>query len=450
MVCAYFEMPERIAHQRMSEPQRSLQIRAEEEHYLPALSPDHGHVVWDKAEGARVWDVDGREYIDFTSGVVVTNIGHSHPRVAEAVAEQSKRLLNCYDSPHPLRARLAKRLLELAGSPFDVVCFQVTGSEGIEAALRISKFHTGRTETMYFAGAYHGKTAGALALSPVMSSRERLGLSADGSFQAPYADCYRCPLGLTYPECEVAVGDKASEVARSHGVSKLAAVIAEPLLGVGGAVVPPSEFWRKIRQFADDHEALLIFDEVQSAFGRSGVSWYAFQRLGIVPDIVVAGKGIASGLPITALLTRKELIQSTPPHFLTSTYAGNPLSCAAALATIDVLVENDAPARSEELGKKAMDVMRSWIGDVKGLGDVRGMGLNIGLDLVIDIETKEPDRDRARSVYLAAVEEGVLVLPPTGPGGNVLRIAPPLLIEEHLLHEGLKRLRRALGDESSA
>jgi 4-aminobutyrate aminotransferase-like enzyme len=407
-------------------------------------------VTWKRASGSTVWGFDGREYIDLTSGVVVTSLGHAHPRVAAAVAEAAATLSNCYDAVHPARGALAEKLTQLAGPPFDSVCFQSTGSEGIEAALRMARSFTHRHEALSFEFGYHGKTLGALSVTAVPPLKAGVGPLLPGTMVAPYAYCYRCPLGLSYPACSIACADQMWDVERNAGSGKLAAVIVEPLLGVGGAVVPPPEFWAKVRRFADEKEALLVFDEVQSAFGRSGDTWFAFQKLGIAPDIVVAGKSIANGVPITAVLARREIFDATPFGALRSTYGGNPVSCAAALATIAVMEEENLPERSGRLGRRILDLLRSWVGEVPGVGDARGLGMNLGVEVVSDVSSRRADPDTARRVYLRGLELGVMVLPPTGPYGNTLRIAPPLTIPEEQLWDGFRRLRQAFEDSDAA
>jgi 4-aminobutyrate aminotransferase-like enzyme len=375
--------------------------------------------------------------------VVVASLGHAHPRVAAAVAEQAARLLNCYDAVHPARGALAEKLVQLAGPPFEAVSFQSSGAEGIEAALRTARSYTGRYEVLSFEHGYHGKTLGALSVTAVPSLKRGIGPLLPGALVAHYAHCYRCPIGLTYPGCQVRCADDMWEVDAKLGTGQLSAVIVEPLLGVSGAVVPPPEFWPKVRRFADEKGALLIFDEVQSAFGRSGDTWFAFQKSGIVPDIVVAGKSLASGIPMTAVLSRREVFDAVPSGALRSTYGGNPVSCAAALETIAVMEEENLPERAGRLGRRVLDLLRSWVGEVAGVGDARGLGMNLGIEVVADLESRRADPAAAQRAYSRALELGVIVLPPTGPDGNVLRLAPPLVIPEDQLWEALRRLRQA-------
>jgi 4-aminobutyrate aminotransferase len=416
-----------------------LDVRALESEYLVPGGRGHDHLIWDHAQGSHVWDVNGRELIDFSSGVLVTSIGHSHPRVTRAITEQAGRLLNCYDAPHPLRAKLAQRLVSLAGASFESAALFSTGSEAIEAAVKVARAFTGRYEVMSFSGAFHGKTIGSLSLSGLPSSRQGIGPLNPGSLVSPYPYCYRCPIGMTYPSCNVKCADLMQLLADTNGTNNIAAIIVEPYLGTGGAVIPPREFWEKVREFADSRDALLIFDEVQSGFGRTG-SWFAFQQLGIVPDIIVTAKGIANGVPTSAVISRREILSALSPGSLGSTYGGNPMSCAAALATLDVMEEEDAPLQAYKKGQRMMHEIKSW--DIDNVGDIRGMGLSLGLEVVSG--NKVPDAARALQVVEEADNQGLVVLPPAGAYANVVRLAPSLLISDEDLGEGLRRLHVTL------
>lgn len=422
---------------------RSLAIRDLEARYLPLASQGHDHLIWETALGCRVRDVEGRQLIDFTSGVLVTNTGHAHPRVVAAVQEQAARLLNCYDAPHPTRGEVARRLVEHAGPPFDVAALATTGAEAIDSAVKAAKAFTGRFEVISFASGFHGKTLGAMSLSGLPGTRGGIGPVLPGTIVVPYPTQYRCPVARGASCCDLTCFDVAEELVRVNSVGAIAAVVVEPYLGAGGAYVPPRQFWKRVRTFADHHKALLIFDEVQAGFGRTG-SFYAFQQLGIVPDILVVAKGIASGIPMSAIISRREILDALPPGTLASTYGGNPIACAACLATLDVIEGEGLTERAGQLGARALERMVRWVGDIPGVGEVRGMGLSFGIDLVRDAGTRDPDSARALAVVNAADREGVIVLPPAGAAGNVVRLAPPLVISEADLDEGLDRLERAL------
>lgn len=408
---------------------------------LEPTAPGHDHLFWDSAQGARVRSADGRELIDFTSGIFVANTGHCHPRVVAAIQAQAARLLNCYDAPHPLRAKVVERLARLAGPSFDAVALTTGGAEAMEVAVKAAKAFTGGYETLSFSWAFHGKSLATMSLSGMPGIRRGVGPVLPGSIVGLFPTCYRCPLKMTYPGCGVACFGASEQMFQANTTGGLAAVVVEAYLGAGGAYVAPPEFWPMVREFADRQGAVLILDEIQTAFGRAG-TMFAFQQFGIVPDVLVVAKGMASGLPMSAVISRREIMGALPASAFSSTYSGNPLSCAACLATLDVLEEEDLPARAAVLGERALKRMTTWVNEIDGVGDARGIGLAFGIELVRSDGT--PDPERALEVLYAAEREGVVTLPPAGPDGNVLRLAPPLVISEADLDAGLDALERAL------
>ena len=405
-------------------------------------SPGHDHIVWDFASGARVTDTRGREYIDFTSGVLVANIGHANPHVAAAVSAQAGRLLNAYDAPHPLRGQLAKRLLDASGSSMDAVAFLTTGSEALDACMRIARAATGRSSILAFGDAFHGKSLSTSAIGGIPGNRSLSGSILAGVTVAPFPNPYRPPAGLEQAQdLADACVSLAEEIVAVSSADGLAAIVVEPYLGQGGGVVPPAHFFRLLREMADRHGALLVFDEIQAGMGRTG-SLFAFQRIGVEPDLLALSKGLGNGVPISAVLGHRVHMAALPAGRLWSTFGGNPLSCAAALATLDILETPGLMEHVLESGDFMARTIRSW--NVPGLGDVRQTGLSFGLELVSDEATKEPDSDRARSVLLTAGHEGLIVLPPAGRYENVVRMAPPLTTSMEDIEEGLGRLHKAL------
>jgi 4-aminobutyrate aminotransferase/(S)-3-amino-2-methylpropionate transaminase len=415
--------------------------------YEPQRPAGHDAITWDRGSGSLVWDTDGREYIDFTSGVLVTNIGHAHPAVAAAVALEATRLTNCYDFHHPLRGETARRIVGYAGPPFEQAALFTTGAEAIDAAIKIARAATGRFEVISFQNAFHGRTMGAAGIGGLRTTRLGAGPMLPGVYSTPFAYCYRCPIGQTYPECRIACANLLDAIADTHSTGSIAAVVVEAYLGSGGGVVAPPEFYARIRDFCDRTGALLVLDEVQSGFGRTGV-WFAFQQLGIVPDLLVTAKGIANGLPLSAVIGRRETFAAVSPGSLGSTYGGNPVSCAAALATMDVLEEEHLPERAARIGAEMLETLRGWQmqGEFPHVGDIRGIGLSFGIEMVEDRATREPAPERALGVVYAAADAGLLTLPPSGNLGNVVRLAPALNIPDDLLREGLSRLRTVLAN----
>lgn len=411
--------------------------------FEPTRARGHSEIVWDHALGSEVWDTEGKKYIDFTSGVLVTNIGHAHPEVAAAVAAQAARLTNCYDFPQPLRSQLAERLVGLAGSHFEQAALFTTGAEAIDAALRTARAATGRFEFVSFMHGFHGRSFTSASVGGLQTTRNSAGPLLPGVLFAPYPYLYRDQLGRNAEQSVDAAIAYLEMMADTVSTGSIAAVIAEPYLGSGGGVVPPREFFERIRVFCDERGALMILDEVQSGFGRTG-SWFAFQQLGIVPDILVVAKGIANGLPLSALLARKETFAAMPPGTLGSTYGGNPVSSAAALATLTVLERDALPERAAKIGEYMLDWLRERQDGFPHVGDIRGMGMSFGIELVEDEDTRAPAPNRALAAVSAAASEGLLVLPPSGNLGNVLRMAPALNIPDDLLQQGLRRLETVL------
>lgn len=420
----------------------SDRIRANVRQYLPPSGDGHDHLVWERAQGVWVWDASGRRLLDFTSGVLVTNTGHSHPDVVAAVQAQVATLMNCYDAPHPLKPATAARLVELAGPPFVKAALLTTGAEAIDAAVRVARAFTGKFEVVSFASGFHGRTLGAMSFAGLPSVRGGVGPVLPGTIILPYPTSFRCPVGACESDCSTACLTVGLDVLRANSVGSVAAVVVEPYLGTGGAYVPPAAFWPRLREAATALGALLIFDEVQSSFGRTG-SMYAFQNLGVVPDLIVVAKGIASGFPMSAVIGQKGMLDALPPGSLGSTYGGNPVACAACLATVEVLVRDDLPAHAGEMGRVALDVMADWPTRIPGVGEVRGSGLSMGIEMVVP-GTREPDGRRALATVMRADEGGLAVLPPAGRDANVVRLAPPLIIEEVDLRNGLSLLERAL------
>jgi 4-aminobutyrate aminotransferase-like enzyme len=414
-----------------------------EERYLPRSPLVHQHLVWDTAVGSRVEDPTGRQLIDFTSGVLVANIGHSHPRVVEAITRQAGRLLNCYDAPHPLRGEVARRLVEAAGETFEAAALFTTGSEAIDAGTKLAKAFTGRWEVVSFVEGFHGRSVGPASSSGLASVRRGFGPLIPGTIVVPYPASFRCPVRHCRDACDLTCLQVTRTLIRANSTGNVAAVLVEPYLGAGGAHVPPAAFWPALRELCDELGALLIFDEVQASFGRTG-AMFAFQSLGVVPDILVVAKGIAGGVPMSAIVTSRAILDALPPGSLGSTYGGNPLACAACLATLDVLESESLAAAALTKGHFLIDVLTDFALRVPQLGEVRGIGLSLGLDFVTDRDTRTPNPRLAEAVVFAADAAGVVVLPPAGEGGNVVRLAPPLSIPEADLHEGAERLMRGI------
>jgi 4-aminobutyrate aminotransferase len=393
----------------------------------PSYTRDYP-LVAARGEGAMIEDVDGNRFLDFNAGIAVASTGHCHPKVVEAIEEQSKRLIHMSgtDFYYENMVQLAEKLASIApGVGPHRVYFGNSGTEATEAAMKLARYHTGRDKFIAFTGSFHGRTMGALSLTGSrVVQRKGFGPLVPGVYHAQFPDPYRRPDGMTADDYAVScVRFIEDELFRTIvPAEEVAGIVVEPIQGEGGYLIPPKAFHQELRRLADRHGILLIFDEVQSGMGRTGKMW-ASEHFGVVPDIFTTAKGIASGLPLSAMIARAEVMDWGPGAHA-STFGGNPVAVASALATIELL-EGELIANAAQVGAHILDRMRDWPKRFQHVGDVRGLGLMIGFELVQDQRNKEraPQlRDRIRDM---AFERGVLVL---GAGRNTIRLCPPLVI----------------------
>ncbi|MEK7404715.1 MAG: acetyl ornithine aminotransferase family protein [Acidobacteriota bacterium] len=380
-----------------------------------------------RGEGAVVEDVDGNRFLDFNAGIAVVATGHCHPRVVEAIQRQAARLIHMSgtDFYYENMVELAERLgtLTPGGVPRRVF-FGNSGAEAIEAAIKLARHHSGRSQFVAFLGGFHGRTLGALSLTASKAVQRRgFGPLVPGVHHVPYPYCYRCPYGQPPDTCAVECVKAIEERFRTTlPPEEVAAIVVEPVLGEGGYVVPPGKFFDELQRLARAHGIYLIVDEVQSGMGRTGRMWAA-EHFGLVPDLMAVAKGIASGLPLSALVARAELMD-WPPGAHASTFGGNPVAVAAALVTLELL-EQELVANAARVGAHIMERLRAWPARFRSVGDVRGLGLMIGIELVRDQGTKAPAPDLRDRVVRMAFERGLLVL---GAGPNGVRLCPPLVV----------------------
>ncbi|WP_297516020.1 leucine/methionine racemase [Thermococcus sp.] len=398
-----------------------------------------------KAQNALVWDVEGREYIDFLSDAAVQNVGHNNPRVVEAVKRTAERLLHfTFIYGFPVEPYLlAKKLSELAPVENAKVAFGLSGSDANDGAIKFARAYTGRRAVIGYLRSYYGSTYGAMSVTGLdFEVRSKVGQLSDVHF-IPYPNCYRCPFGKEPGKCRMEcleyLREKFEGEVHAEGVALL---LAEPIQGDAGMVVPPEGYFRKLKRLLDEHGILLGVDEVQSGLGRTG-KWFAIEHFGVKPDLITLAKPLGGGLPISAIVGRAEIMDSLPPLGHAFTLSGNPVASAAALAVIEEIEEKNLLQRAERLGNKAKERLERMKKRHELIGDVRGLGLMLGVDLVKDRETKERAYDEAKKVVWRAYELGLIV---AFLQGNVLRIQPPLTIEEELLEEGLDRLEEAIED----
>ena len=396
-----------------------------------AVSPSYTRAypfVMARGEGAVVEDVDGNLFLDCAAGIAVASTGHAHPRVVAAVSEQAGRFLHMSgtDFYYEPQVRLAEEVASVApvASPARSF-FGNSGAEANEAAVKLARYSTNRFNLIAFLGAFHGRTLGALALTASkVVQRRGFGPMMPGVFHAPYANCYRCPLGLKPESCEAECLRFIEDQMLVHLVSpdEVAAVIVEPIQGEGGYVVPPNQFLQRLRDLTRRHGMLLIVDEVQSGMGRTG-KMFAIEHAGVQADVVTIAKGIASGLPL-GITTAPASVMSWPPGAHASTFGGNPVSCAAALATLELL-RDGLMANAADVGAYLQDRLRTLMDVHPLIGDVRGRGLMIGVELVRDRVTKERATTERDRVVQETFRRGVLVL---GAGANAIRLSPPLVL----------------------
>jgi len=384
-------------------------------------------VVVESASGCTMTGTDGRDYLDCFSGIAVCNAGHGHPRVLAAAREQMDKLVHCctYVYYNPRAAELAKKLAEVTPGALQKTFFSNSGAEAIEGAMRLAKQFTGRRELLCLTLSFHGRTAATLSITGNRGRKKGTGPYLSGIAFTPAPYCYRCPFKLEYPACGLACAEFLEHVLRYQTAGDVAAFVAEPVMGEGGIIVPPAEYFKVAVEIIRNDGALFIADEVQSGFGRTG-KLFAIEHYGVEADILCMAKGIADGFPLGAFIARPDVADAFTPGDHLSTFGGNPISCAAAMANIDVMKEEKLPEASAERGARLMARLNRFKDKCALVGDVRGKGLMIGVELIRDTE-KTPAADEAKEVRRLCREAGVLV----GLGGalgNVVRLQPPLVI----------------------
>jgi 4-aminobutyrate aminotransferase-like enzyme len=399
-------------------------------------------VAWDHASGVVVTDVDGNTYIDWTSGVLVTNVGHCHPDLVKAVHEAAEKLLNNYECLHPWRVVAAEKLVSVLPPHLDKCFFLTTGSEVVEGAIRIMKRKTGKWEILSFHGGFHGRTYAALSAGGLPGPKKGYGPTIPGSIRVPFPYCYRCPFRADPATCDLLCLDYIEDAVRANSTGSLAGAIVEPYLGAAGFVFPPEGWLTRLEKWLRGRGLLFTLDEVQSSFGRTGKFW-AMEWEGLTPDLVCIGKGIGSGVPASALAARGEVIGTLGPGEMSSTLGGNPVASAAVSAVVDIMRRERLEQNALRMGKLMKSRLLEMQEKCPYVGDVRGMGLVMGVELVKDKQTKEPAPDLTRKLIDLAAENGLLI-GSVGIFGNVIRVAPPLVISEAEAHESLDAFEKAL------
>ena len=400
-----------------------------------------------KAKNAIITDVEGRDYIDFASGIGVMAVGHCHPKVVAAVQDQATKFSHtCFHVVmYEAYIELAKKMNAAApGSSPKKTMFANSGAEAVENAVKIARYSTGRDAVVAFEDAFHGRTLMTMTLtSKTMPYKKGFGPFAPEVYRLPYAYCYRCPLDLAYPACGVACADLLEDAFKNYvEADEVAAVLAEPVLGEGGFVTPPKEYFSKIKTICENHGILFIADEVQSGFGRTG-KMFAIEHWGVEPDIMTTAKALAAGYPLSRITGRADVMDAPHAGGLGGTYGGNPTACRAALAVFDIIEEENLLDRAVVVGDRVRAAFNRLAEDLEVIGDVRGLGAMISMELVTDRATKTPASDLTKALVARSAERGVIMIS-AGTHGNVIRPLMPLTIELDTLERGLAIVAESL------
>jgi len=419
------------------------------EYMITEMVPALGNFIVARAKGASIWDTNGREYVDAFAGIAVTNAGHGRPEILEAARRQMEKFVHSHTFlyPHEPAADLAEQLASVAPGRLKKCFFGSTGAEANEAAMRLARAYTGRTEFIGLYGAFHGRTTALLSVSGNSRRKRRGGPFLPGATVAPAPYLYRSPFPVTEENAPQIYARLLEDVITCATSGDVAAFIAEPVLGEGGIIVPPRGYFKVVKEVLDKYGILFICDEIQTGFNRTG-TLFAIEQEGVEPDILTTAKGLANGWPLSAMIARPEIAAAFQPDDFLTTYGGNPVCCAAALATLEVHKKERLGEASRRKGEWLIGELRRRLADAPCVGEVRGRGLMIGIEFVTDRKTKRPAPDIARAVRERARDLGVLV----GQGGiykNVVRIQPPLVITDVQLEQVLDAVCRSVAETST-
>jgi len=404
-------------------------------------------VTFESGEGCVLTDVDGNQYIDFSSGIYVTTLGHCHPKISEAVAKHASKLMNCHDFTTPIKTELVEKLAEVLPGDLNGFQFYDSGTTAVEAGLRVLRAATGKNEMLSCFYDYHGKTYGGVSLGHIRSHVYGA-VRAPGAHMVPRPDEYR-PIWTKdapgSPEHGTIDTDKYIEFYDQYidkgTVGNVAGFVLEPIQGWGGSIMPPDDFFPKLRKYCDDNGLLMMIDEVLASWGRTG-KWLCMEHWGVVPDIVTIGKGFGNGFPVTCVAVREPYKESFESISASSSYGGNPMACAAALASTQVIEEENLLERATHLGEIALKRMRQMKQEHPIIGDVRAKGCLMGIELVKDRTTKEPLNEAGTMVYQKAFAKGLAWIP----AGHILRMSPPIVMDDATLLKGMDMIDEAIGE----
>jgi 4-aminobutyrate aminotransferase/(S)-3-amino-2-methylpropionate transaminase len=392
-------------------------------------------------KGAVLVDVEGNEYIDFAGGIAVMNVGHSHPKVVQAIKDQAEKLTHsCFMvSPYESSVTLAEKLCkEVPGDTPKAAMFANSGAEAVENAVKIARYYTRKPAIIAFDNGFHGRTLMGMTLtSKIKPYKFGLGPFAPEVYRMPFANCYRCPFNKEYPRCDVACADHLDYFFINHvAAEQTAAIIVEPVQGEGGFIAPPKEYFQKLMEICARNNVLMIADEIQTGIGRTGYM-FAMEFYGVEADLTTTAKSLAAGMPLSAVVGKKEIMDSVHPSGIGGTYGGNPVACEAALAVLDIVESENLLERAKDLGDTLRSRFLTFQEKYDIIGDVRGLGPMIAMELVKDRKSKEPAADETRALVNFCFERGLIILA-CGSHGNVLRFIMPLVTSAEQLQKGLE------------
>ena len=393
-------------------------------------------VVFESGQGVTLTDADGNTYIDFSSGIYVTTLGHCHPKVTEAVRTYAGMLMNAHDFSTSIKMRLMEKLAEIL--PGEINCFQLydSGTAAVESGLRVLRAATGKLEIISFQNDFHGKSLGATSCAGMTKGA---GLRAPGFFLVPRPNCYRCVFKMKHPECGLHCVDYIRQVIKLETAGMVAGIVLEPIQGWAGSIIPPDDFMPRLRKLCDELNLLLMADEVLTCMGRTG-KWLCMEHWNVAPDVVTLGKGFGNGFPVTAMGATAKLGETFESISASSSYGGNPMACAAALASIEVIEKEQLLEKSLQLGKFILKRLKTMESAHPIIGEVRGKGCLLGIELVKDRTTKEPFPEAGTRIYQKAFARGLAWIP----AGHILRLSPPIIMEEALASKALDIIEEAI------
>jgi 4-aminobutyrate aminotransferase-like enzyme len=395
-------------------------------------------VCFEKGHGVTLTDVDGNTYIDFSSGIYVTGLGHCHPKISEAVAHYAKTLMNCHDFTTPVKMELLEKLVDVLPGDLSAVQLYDSGTVAVEAGLRVCRAATGNDEFVSCFMDFHGKTYGSVSLAKMDPSK---GYRAQGFFLVPRPYCYQCDFKMKHPECGCFCVDFLEKSIDQISTGRVAAVVLEPIQGWAGSVIPPDDYFPRLKKVCEERGILLFADEVLTGMARTG-KWLCMEHWDIVPDVVTLGKGFGNGFPVTAMVARKPYEDAIEKISASTSYGGNPMACAAALASLKVIEEENILENATMLGEFFIERMAKMYDEHPIIGDVRGKGCLLGVELVKDRKTREPFNEAGKLVYQKAFAKGLAWIP----AGHILRMSPPMIMDIDTAAKGMDLIDEAIGE----